>query len=88
MARRGVDGPETLTVPPREGLAMTDEARTHDHEPSAVALTDPATRAYWARRFQVPVETLQEAVDAVGTDPKTVAARLGRPWPFEGSGIV
>lgn len=58
------------------------------HEPVTVNLSEPWTRAYWARRFEVPVEVLQAAADKAGTDPEKVAAALGRPWPFEGSGIV
>lgn len=65
----------------------TDATRT-DHEPNAVNLSEPWTRAYWARRLEVSVERVQAAVDAVGSDPSKVAAHLGKPWPFEGSGIV
>lgn len=57
-------------------------------DPAAVVLAEPRDRAYWARRFEVPVEQVQAAVEAVGSDPARVAAYLGRPWPFEASGIV
>lgn len=58
------------------------------HEPKTVNLAEPWTRAYWARRFEVPVERLQAAVDVAGTDPERVARELGRPWPVEETGIV
>ncbi|MHC2104220.1 MULTISPECIES: DUF3606 domain-containing protein [unclassified Methylobacterium] len=57
-------------------------------EPKRVNVEDPSSAAYWARRLQVPVETVTAAVRAVGDDPATVAAHLGRPWPYDGSGIV
>ncbi|WP_336486553.1 DUF3606 domain-containing protein [Methylobacterium nigriterrae] len=50
-------------------------------EPKAVNIGEPWERAYWARRFMVPVEAVQAAVDAVGNDPAAVAAHLGRDWP-------
>jgi hypothetical protein len=53
-----------------------------------VNVEDPSSAAYWARRLQVPVENVTEAVQAVGDDPAAVAAHLGRPWPYDGSGIV
>lgn len=58
------------------------------HQPNVVNLAEPWTRAYWARTFEVPVERLEAAVAAIGTDPETVAAHLGRPWPIAESGIV
>jgi len=64
---------------------MTD---TPEHEPKTVNLSQPWTAAYWARRLEVPVERLQAAVDAVGDDPARVAEHLGRPWPFNSTGIV
>lgn len=68
---------------------MTSERdRTGPGDPDRVNVADPSARAYWARRFQVPVEELEAAVRAVGTEPARVAAELGRPWPFEDSGIV
>lgn len=60
----------------------------NDHEPATVNVSEPWTLAYWARRFEVPREEVEAAVEAVGHEPDKVAARLGRPWPFEGSGIV
>ena len=66
-------------------MTVSDDA---DHEPKTVNLAQPWTRAYWARRFEVTIEQVQAAVDAVGSDPERVAVQLGRPWPFEGSGIV
>ena len=57
-------------------------------DPDVVNLKVPRSRAFWARRFEVPVERVQAAVDAVGTDPEKVAAHLGKPWPYEASGIV
>lgn len=49
---------------------------------------DPSAAAYWARRFQVPVEDVIAAVREVGDDPAAVAGHLGLPWPYEASGIV
>ena len=57
-------------------------------EPKRVNVEDPSAAAYWARRFQVPVEDVIEAVREGGVDPAAVAARLGKPWPYEASGIV
>lgn len=59
-----------------------------DHEPTRVNLSEPWTSAYWARRLEVPVEQLQAAVDAVGDEPSKVAEHLGKPWPYQSSGIV
>ena len=68
---------------------MSNSAKPgNDHEPVTVNVSEPWTRAYWARRFEVPIEEVQAAVDAVGHEPARVAAQLGKPWPFEGSGIV
>ncbi|AWN41903.1 DUF3606 domain-containing protein [Methylobacterium durans] len=50
-------------------------------EPRIVNVSEPWERAYWARRFMVPVEKVQAAVEAVGDDPARVAAHLGRDWP-------
>lgn len=61
---------------------------SNEHEPATVNVSEPWTLAYWARRFEVPSEDVQAAVEAVGHEPARVAAHLGRPWPFEGSGIV
>ncbi|GJD36288.1 DUF3606 domain-containing protein [Methylobacterium aerolatum] len=58
------------------------------YEPKRVNIDEASARAYWARRFQVPVEDVVAAVRAVGDDPAAVAARLGKPWPYEASGIV
>ncbi|MCJ2010186.1 DUF3606 domain-containing protein [Methylobacterium sp. E-041] len=58
------------------------------HEPQTVNLSTPDAAAYWARKLQVPVETLGAAVEAVGHDAEKVAAHLGLPWPYEASGIV
>jgi hypothetical protein len=38
--------------------------------------------------FEVPAEQVQAAVEAVGPDAARVAAHLGKPWPYEKSGIV
>ncbi len=57
-------------------------------EPKHVNVSDPSAAAYWARRFQVPVEVVIAAVREVGDDPSAVAAHLGLPWPYEASGIV
>ncbi|GAB6841570.1 hypothetical protein HNR00_000799 [Methylorubrum rhodinum] len=57
-------------------------------DPATVVLKQPRDRAYWARRLEVPVEQVQAAVEAVGPDPAQVAAHLGKPWPYEASGIV
>ncbi len=59
-----------------------------EREPDTVNVSEPWTRAYWARRLEVPVEQVVAAVETVGHEPAAVAAHLGRPWPFEGSGIV
>lgn len=68
---------------------MTDERdRADTSDPDTVNIADASARAFWARRLQVSVENLEAAVRAVGTEPARVAAHLGRPWPFEGSGIV
>ncbi|GJD78680.1 DUF3606 domain-containing protein [Methylobacterium gregans] len=50
-------------------------------EPRAVNTSEPWERAYWARRFMVPVEQVIAAVAAVGDDPAQVASHLGRDWP-------
>ena len=50
-------------------------------EPRAVNIAHAWERAYWARRFMVPVEQVEAAVAAVGDDPARVAAHLGRDWP-------
>ena len=56
--------------------------RTDDApEPRAVNTAEPWERAYWARRFMVPVEQVVAAVEAVGEAPERVAAHLGRDWP-------
>lgn len=57
-------------------------------QPKRVNVEEPSAAAYWARRFQVPVEDVIAAVHAAGDDPAAVAAHLGRPWPYEASGIV
>jgi len=57
------------------------DKRSTATEPKAVNVGEPWERAYWARRFIVPVEAVQAAVEAVGTDPAAVAAHLGREWP-------
>ena len=57
-------------------------------EPDRVNVSTPTASAYWARHFQVAVEQMHEAVDAVGNDPQRVAAHLGKPWPYTDSGIV
>ncbi|KQP29950.1 hypothetical protein ASF49_14855 [Methylobacterium sp. Leaf104] len=67
---------------------MSSTPSDNDHEPATVNVSEPWTLAYWARRFEVPREAVEAAVAAVGHEPAKVAAQLGRPWPFEGSGIV
>lgn len=57
-------------------------------EPKRVNIEEPSAAAYWARRFQVPVEAVIAAVREVGDDPAAVARHLGLPWPYELSGIV
>lgn len=59
-----------------------------NYEPAVVSLEEPRDRAYWARRFQMPVEEIDAAVRAVGNDPALVAAQLDKPWPYLASGIV
>ncbi|MEH3117636.1 MAG: DUF3606 domain-containing protein [Methylorubrum populi] len=66
----------------------SDGGSTVSGDPATVVLDKPHDRAFWARRFEVPVEQVQAAVEAVGTDPARVAAHLGKPWPYEKSGIV
>lgn len=56
--------------------------------PRTVSLKEPRDKAYWARYFQTPSEDVEAAVAEVGHDPAKVAERLGKPWPFEASGIV
>ncbi|CAO4133625.1 DUF3606 domain-containing protein [Methylorubrum extorquens] len=71
---------------------MVQEASDAGHavsgDPAQVVLDAPRDRAYWARRFEVPAEQVQAAVEAVGSDAARVAAHLGKPWPYEKSGIV
>ncbi|MFD0936951.1 DUF3606 domain-containing protein [Methylobacterium trifolii] len=57
-------------------------------EPQTVNVSTPDATAYWARKLQVPVERVTQAVEAVGHDAAKVAAHLGLPWPYEASGIV
>ena len=65
-----------------------DAQQLRTQEPQTVNLATPDAAAYWARKLQVPVETLGKAVEAVGHDAEAVATHLGLPWPFEASGIV
>ena len=67
---------------------MTDEPDETAHAPTVVNVAEPWTRAHWARVFAVPVEQVEAAVAAVGSEPERVAEYLGRSWPFEASGIV
>ena len=67
---------------------ITEEQNAAKGDPARVVLDEPRDRAYWARRFEVPVEQVQAAVEAVGSDAARVAAHLGKPWPYEASGIV
>lgn len=68
---------------------MTNDGnQTSSGDPDTVSLKEPRDRAYWARRFEVPVERLEAAVEAAGGNPSKVAAHLGKPWPYEASGIV
>lgn len=68
---------------------MSDNsAVTKAGDPDRVNLTEPQSRAFWARRFEVPIGRVQDAVATVGTDPEKVSAHLGKPWPYEASGIV
>ncbi len=73
----------TEPTPPAQQTAPTDET-----EPATVNVSEPWTRAYWARRFEASVERVEEAVRTVGDDPARVAAHLGKPWPFDKTGIV
>ncbi|WP_084673836.1 DUF3606 domain-containing protein [Methylobacterium sp. WSM2598] len=57
-------------------------------DPEVVLLDAPGTRAFWALRFQEPAEKIEQAVEEVGNDPARVAQHLGKPWPYEKSGIV
>ncbi|MDP4024004.1 DUF3606 domain-containing protein [Methylobacterium sp. NEAU 140] len=68
--------------------AHEPNAEPASYEPKTVNLEPPDAAAYWARRFQVPVEQLHAAVRAAGHEPARVAAHLGLPWPYEASGIV
>ena len=67
---------------------VANETSAASGDPAEVVLREPRDRAYWARRFEVPVEQVQAAVEAVGSDAARVAAHLGKPWPYEASGIV
>lgn len=67
---------------------VANETNAASGDPAEVVLGEPRDRAYWARRFEVPVEQVQAAVEAVGSDAARVAAHLGKPWPYEASGIV
>lgn len=73
---------------PALAVQETDMPAEDAIEPQAVNLSTPDAAAYWARKLQVPVEKLGEAVNAVGHDADKVAAHLGLPWPYEASGIV
>lgn len=44
-----------------------------------VVLNDPQAMRYWTTRFDLSVEELTEAVDAVGDDVAAVAAYLNHP---------
>jgi hypothetical protein len=46
---------------------------------SRVVLNDPQAMLYWTGRFDLSVEELTEAVDAVGDDVAAVAAYLNHP---------
>lgn len=65
-----------------------DQMADTTQEPKRVNVDDASAAAYWARRFQVPVEDVKAAVQRVGDQPAVVAAELGKPWPYEASGIV
>ncbi|SFG63290.1 DUF3606 domain-containing protein [Methylobacterium gossipiicola] len=68
---------------------MTDSPPPDPHAPKSVNVSEPWTRAYWARYFEVPVEEIEAAVAAVGEAPSDVADRLGKSWPArDGGGIV
>lgn len=68
---------------------MTNEGtQPSSGDPDTISLEEPRDRAFWARRFEVPVERLEAAVHAGGSDPSKVAAHLGKPWPYDQSGIV
>ena len=60
---------------------MVAEHADEAPEPRAVNTSEPWERAYWARRFMVPVEPVIAAVAALGDDPAQVASHLGRDWP-------
>ncbi|KQP24549.1 hypothetical protein ASF27_10630 [Methylobacterium sp. Leaf102] len=68
---------------------MNENLKPDPHAPRSVNVTEPWTRAYWARYFEVPVEAVEDAVATVGEDPSAVAAHLGKSWPAQdGGGIV
>lgn len=67
---------------------MNEGTQSSSGDPDTISLKEPRDRAFWARRFEVPVERLEDAVKAAGSDPSKVAAHLGKPWPYEASGIV
>jgi len=46
---------------------------------SRVVLNNPQAMRYWTTRFDLSVEELTEAVDAVGDDVAAVAAYLNHP---------
>lgn len=79
--------PRRVTVDNGARIMMSDTGPS-DHEPTSVNVSEPWTLAYWARRLEVPIEQIEDAVKAVGHEPAKVAAHLGKPWPFQASGIV
>lgn len=57
-------------------------------EPQRIDPYSKRSLGYWASRFRVTVERIEEAVVSVGDDPGLVAEHLGVPWPDEFDGIV
>lgn len=56
-------------------LSMSDAPQ----DVSRVVLNDPQAMLYWTGRFDLSVEELTEAIDAVGDDVAAVAAYLNHP---------
>lgn len=79
---------ETATTGRDEASLAEEPGSPAGDELDSVNLSTPTAAAYWARHFQATREQMQEAVDAVGHDPRAVAEYLGKPWPYEKSGIV
>ena len=70
---------QELTVPTAEKPAATPSRapKGRNDSPIFIDLSLAGTALYWTTRWNVTLETLQEAVTAVGTNSVDVAAHLG-----------